>query len=56
MLVLSTPAATVGLIVRGGEVVETAPYSRRYLGRNLNAVLAHAWRGRRITVSWLPNL
>ncbi len=53
---LATRRATVGLIVRGGIVVECAPYARRWaLGRDARQVWRDAAR-RGAQLRWLPDV
>lgn len=49
----STPAATVGLLVRGGRVVDCPPYARRWaLGRDARELWRDAAR-RGVRLAWL---
>jgi hypothetical protein len=51
----STPRATVGLIVRGGVIVETAPYARRWAhGRSARDTYQRGLRQKGVTVVWVP--
>ncbi len=55
MIWWSTPKATVGLIVRGGYVVDCPPYARRWtLGRPIGELLDQAVRTG-VTLHWLPD-
>lgn len=52
---VSTPAATVGLVVEGGVVVDCPPYARRWAqGRDARQVWRDAVR-RGADLVWLPD-
>ena len=55
LIYLSTPKATVGLIVQDGLVVDGPPYARRWtLGRDAREVWREAAQ-RGATLAWLPD-
>ncbi|WP_067173592.1 hypothetical protein [Microtetraspora niveoalba] len=51
----STHRATVGLVVRDGVVVESAPYARRWArGRDAGEIYRRGDRQKGVTVVWIP--
>jgi len=54
LLVWSTSRATVGLIVRGGVVVETPPYARRWALRRDARQLWVEGKRKGVDLTWIP--
>jgi hypothetical protein len=51
----STERATVGLVVRDGVVVETAPYARRWAqGRDAREIYRKGERQEGVALVWVP--
>ncbi|GAB1824420.1 hypothetical protein [Herbidospora sp. RD11066] len=51
----STEKATFGLVVRGGVVVEAAPYARRWAqGRKAEEIFVKAGQNASVSVRWIP--
>ncbi|MEU1394108.1 MULTISPECIES: hypothetical protein [unclassified Nonomuraea] len=51
----STRRATVGLVVRDGVVVESAPYARRWAqGRDAREIYRKGASQKGVTLAWVP--
>ncbi|MDP9841099.1 hypothetical protein [Streptosporangium lutulentum] len=51
----STHRATVGLVVRDGIVVESAPYARRWAqGRDAREIYRKGEQQKGVTLAWVP--